>query len=129
MRHARIAALALALLLPFTAIAATYEEIVALVDAKTPAADIVTAVNATTDPFLPRHVYGLIDKEAPPEVMIGEPHAAENGSHPLPEAELAQVQAEQSSEPKAESDEPVRTDGPADDETRQSHHFPESSPR
>jgi chromosome partitioning protein len=67
-------------------------------------------------------------EEAPPEVMIGEPHAAENGSHPLPEAELAQVQAEQSSEPKAESDELVRTDGPADDETRQSHHFPESEP-
>jgi hypothetical protein len=70
MRFARtLAILAMALIPLGTALAHTYDDVVGQIAAKATPADMVTAINASKDTWLPRHVYGLLDKGAPKEVV------------------------------------------------------------
>lgn len=58
-----------ALLFPAIASALTIEEVNGMIDAKKPPAEVVTAINASTDVWLPRHFYAVLDRKAPPDVV------------------------------------------------------------
>ena len=69
MKSARwIAALAL-FAAPGLAYALGIADINTMLDAKKPAAEIVTAVNASTDAWAPKDVYALVDRKAPVDVI------------------------------------------------------------
>jgi hypothetical protein len=57
------------LLFPGIASALTIEEVNGMLDAKKPPAEVVTAINASTDVWLPRHLYTLLDRKAPADVL------------------------------------------------------------
>ncbi len=57
------------LLFPAIASALTIEEVNGMIDAKKPPAEVVTAINASTDVWLPRHFYTLLDRKAAPDVL------------------------------------------------------------
>lgn len=70
MRFARTLAIAALALIPLgTALAHTYDDVLGQIAAQGTPADMVTAINASKDAWLPRHVYGLLDKGAPKEVV------------------------------------------------------------
>jgi hypothetical protein len=67
MRRWLLLALVLA---PLGAYAGTYEDVLAMLDKPdTKPVDVVAAINASTDKWLPHHVYALIDRHAPREVI------------------------------------------------------------
>jgi hypothetical protein len=63
--------LALLLLVPLPALALSYGDITAMLDAEPPKppSEIALAVKNSTDPWLPHDVYALVDRKAPKEVI------------------------------------------------------------
>lgn len=56
-------------LLSSTAFAASYDEIVGMINGKAPDADVVKEIKESKDIFLPRHAYAMIDREVSKEII------------------------------------------------------------
>jgi hypothetical protein len=71
MSRLRVLVLALALTAPvWPALASTYDSVITMLgDPAVPPADIIKLVTEATDEFLPRHVYALVDRGAPKDLI------------------------------------------------------------
>ncbi len=61
--------LLMGVLLSNTAFAASYDEIVGMINGKAPDADVVKEIKESKDIFLPRHVYAMIDRKVSKEII------------------------------------------------------------
>jgi len=68
MRH-RWGIIITGVLLSSPAWAASYDQIVSMIDGKAPDADVVKEIKESKDIFLPRHVYAMIDREVSKEII------------------------------------------------------------